>query len=195
MVEGKGERTIMLQAVGPGGDTRLWDPDSSSTPTVLKMYGPEQDAILSLSTPNAMRTRELLLRCHERRVLDIESPKPCVLPCIVAEDLSHCKETIHFVLVSVYSIQAHRPALEANPGTNKYRLPRCACGLGGPAWNAAAASEVHPAPIPCRLGTTEVLTGTGPVICLLQPPSLFCPRPSSPSSWEVGIQLQPGLTV
>lgn len=40
----------------------------------------------------------------------------------------------HSVWVAVYSIQAQLPALEAKPETNKYRLPRCACGLRGPPW-------------------------------------------------------------
>lgn len=42
---------------------------------------------------------------------------------------------------------------------------------GGRPGTLVTASDVHPAPIPCRRGTTEVLTGTGtgPVLCLLQP--------------------------
>lgn len=53
---------------------------------------------------------------------------------MATKGLSHCKEPIHSVWVSVYSIQAQLPALEAKPETNKYRLPRCAHGLRGPPW-------------------------------------------------------------
>lgn len=53
---------------------------------------------------------------------------------MAAKGLSHCKEPIHSVWVSVYSIQAQLPALEAKPETNKYRLPRCAHGLRRPPW-------------------------------------------------------------
>lgn len=93
---------------------------------------------------------------------------------------------MHSVWVSVYSIQAQLPALEAKPETNKYRLLRCACGLRGCPGTLAPASDVHPAPTPCRLGTTEALTGTGPVLCLLQPLLFSVQSPALPLAgrWE-----------
>ena len=93
---------------------------------------------------------------------------------------------MHSVWVSVYSIQAQLPALEAKPETNKYRLLRCACGLRGCPGTLAPASDVHPAPTPCRLGTTKALTGTGPVLCLLQPLLFSVQGPALPLAgrWE-----------
>lgn len=50
----------------------------------------------------------------------------------------------------------------------------------------APASDVHPAPVPCRLGTTEVLTGTGPALGLLQPLLFSVQGPALPpvGRWE-----------
>lgn len=64
----------------------------------------------------------------------------------------------------------------------------------------APASDVCPAPIPCRLGTTEVLTGAGPVLCLLQPLLFSVRGPALPLAgrWEgrVGARVQvPGCSL
>lgn len=91
----------------------------------------------------------------------------------------------HSVWVAVYSIQAQLPALEAKPETNKYRLPRCAHGLGLPWYTGPS--------LGCPPGSQSLQawhhrgTHRDRSCALLAPaPSLFCPRPSSPSSWEVG---------
>lgn len=117
---------------------------------------------------------------------------------MAAKDLSHCKEPIHSVWVSVYSIQAQLPALEAKPETNiGCRGVHMDSGHLG---TLAPASDVCPAPIPCRLGTTEVLTGAGPVLCLLQPLLFSVRGPALPLAgrWEgrMGARVQvPGCSL
>lgn len=64
----------------------------------------------------------------------------------------------------------------------------------------APASDVHPAPVPCRLGTTEVLTGTGPALGLLQPLLFSVQGPALPpvGRWEgrMGARVQvPGCSL
>lgn len=71
--------------------------------------------------------------------------------------------------------------------------------LQGCTWTRGT-TLVHLAPIPCRLGTTEVLTGIGPVLCLLQPLLFSVRGPALPLAgrWEgrMGARVQvPGCSL
>lgn len=103
---------------------------------------------------------------------------------MAAKGLRHYKEPIHSVWVSVYSIQTQLPALEAKPETNKYRLPRCALGLGAPCY---AGLSLGCPPGSHSLQAWHHQGAHRDRSCALPAPAppLFCPRPSSPSSWEV----------
>lgn len=91
----------------------------------------------------------------------------------------------HSVWVAVYSIQAQLPALEAKPETNKYRLPRCAHGLGPP-WSTGPSLGRPPGSRSLQARHHRGTHRDRPVLCLLQPLLSSVQGPALPLAgrWE-----------